>query len=115
MNPPSPKRATFLEYFLYAAIILETALAAFVYKTIVRDAGLSTIKIYLGVLYVAFLAWAMLHLHILHRKRKRAPEPVRKDRTPPGQILGLTLPQVTIVAIVFVAAVVTFSWAFSAR
>jgi hypothetical protein len=133
MDPNQPRKAGQLfEYFLYTAIILETGLAAFVYKVAFQDGGLGSLKIYFGLLYYAFLAWAVSQLNKLHRKRRllepelepepelpaepvaseTAPAPTRQ-REHSRLLLGLTIAQLAIVVIVFGTAVATYSWAFS--
>jgi hypothetical protein len=107
-----------MEYFLYAAIIVETALAAFVYKTILRDPELARLSLYFGIFYFGFLAWCIAQLNKLHRRRKLAQlqpaEPI--GDLAPAQIhtrpalLGLTPAQLAIVAVVFVSAVAAFTW-----
>ena len=117
-SPPQRKNSASFEYFLYAAIIAETALAAFVYKTIFRDRELVRLSLYFGIFYFAFLAWCIGQLNTLHRRRKLAqaepPEPI-SDPAPGGTrtrpALGLTTSQMVIVIVVFVTAVATFSWA----
>lgn len=122
-NRPQTKNSASFEYFLYTAIIVETALAAFVYKTIFRDPGLARMSVYFGIFYFAFLAWCIAQLNILHRRRKLAQaqpaEPVSDEPVsgaPPTEnntrsALGLTTSQLVIVVVVFVSAVATFSWA----
>ena len=74
MESPQPKRSSSpFEYFLYVAIILETALAALVYKAIFRDAELARLSAYFAVFYFAFLGWAIAQLNILHRDRRPKP------------------------------------------
>ena len=120
---------TIFEYFLYCAIILETGLAAFVYKVIFREADLPSLKAYLAIVYFGFLTWAIAQLNKLHRLRTLEPETVadrmpavpeqpaprpaarHKEQTRP--ILGLTIAQFAIVIAVFATAVATFSWALS--
>jgi hypothetical protein len=105
------------EYFLYAAIIVETALAAFVYKIIFRDPDLARFNVYFGIFYFAFLAWSLVQLNRAHRRRKLAQaEPTAAPTPAPvpehaRSALGLTIPQLAIVVVVFATAVVAFSWA----
>jgi hypothetical protein len=107
-----------MEYFLYAAIIVETALAAFVYKTVLQDPDLARLSPYFGIFYFGFLAWCIAQLNRLQRRRKLAqaepPEPIAdlapaETRTRPA-LLGLTPAQLAIVAAVFVSAVAAFTW-----
>jgi hypothetical protein len=128
-NRPKQRTSASFEYFLYAAIIVETALAAFVYKTIFRDPDLGRLSLYFGIFYFVFLAWSIIQLNKVHRRRKlveaepmsdQGPtEDVQRDREQnraaaperTRSVLGLTTAQLVIVVAVFVAAVVTFSWA----
>jgi hypothetical protein len=124
------KNSTSFEYFLYAAILVETGLAAFVYKTILRDRELVRLSLYFGIFYFAFLAWCIGQLNTLHRRRKLAqaeptgpneptgPDEPAKPAADPAptekhtrSAFGLTTSQLVIVAVVFVSAVATFSWA----
>jgi hypothetical protein len=117
-NRPKPQTSASFEYFLYAAIIVETALAAFVYKTIFRDPDLAHLSPYFGIFYFVFLACSIIQLNKVHRRRRLAqgepaeptsdPAPTNK---PARSALGLTAAQLVIVVIVFVTAVATFSWA----
>lgn len=128
-NPPRKPGQAF-EVFLYTAIILETGLAAFFYKLAFQDRGLASLKVYFAVGYFAFLGWTIAQLNRLHRKRKQLetegleteaepatesaefePAPARR-REHARPVLGLTMAQLAIVAIVFGTAVATFSWAF---
>jgi hypothetical protein len=120
-NRPKHKTSAWFEYFLYAAIIVETALAAFVYKTILRDPDLARLNLYFGIFYFAFLTWSIVQLNKVHRRRKLAEaepaEPV-PDQGKPAPVrehsrsaLGLTTAQLVIVIVVFATAVATFSWA----
>jgi uncharacterized membrane protein len=114
------KTSTAFEYFLYAAIIAETGLAALIYKVILSSHELIQLRVYFAVFYFAFLAWAIAQLNILHHNRNRAvadatPEPAQpepeiaiENKRP---LLGLTGPQLVIVVVVFATAVMTFSWA----
>jgi hypothetical protein len=122
---------SWFEYFLYTAIILETALAAFVYKVLFRGPGLTSLTISLTIIYFGFLAWAIFQLNHLHRRRKHAPSTVvigtkqeepsipapRAEGTeiaePAQRILGLTAAQAVVVFVVFAAALVSFTWALS--
>lgn len=129
MNSQRPQRSSMaFEYFLYAAIVAETALAALVYKIIFRDPDLARVRAYFAIFYFAFLAWAISQLNRLHRKRTARPEEEESVRgtqepeqtalqpiaTPRGErrsVLGLTAAQLVIVVVVFATAVATFSWA----
>ena len=97
------------EYFLYAAIVVETALAAFVYKSSFRDPELIRFNLYFGIFYCAFLAWCIIQIKNFQRRRKLADaEPVATGHT--RTALGLTSGQLAIAVVVFVAGVATFSW-----
>jgi hypothetical protein len=80
MDAKASSKTSIFEYFLYSAIILETALAAFVYKVIFRGADLVSFNVSLAIIYFGFLAWAIIQLNQLHHKRKlqeaTKPEPV---------------------------------------
>lgn len=115
------------ELFLYAAIIMETALAAFVYKVVFTEAGVAALNVSLTVIYFGFLAWAIVQLNILHRRRKiqevsepdGQPHAVRQTMAVMGgsaderRILGLSAGQAVVIFIVFAAAIASFSWIFS--
>ena len=116
------------EYFLYAAMILETGLAAVAYKFL-AEAQLSSLRIYLIVLYFGFLSWSVFQLNRLHRARKQfqtevaaepelvsreepkplAPAPSRVEA--PKLVLGLSGAQVVVVLVVFLTSLVIFTWA----
>ena len=126
MDAKASSRTSIFEYFLYSAIILETALAAFVYKVIFHGADLVSLNVSLAIVYFGFLAWAIFQLNQLHRKRKlqeaTKPEPpdrpleavaVLESDEQERRVLGLTAAQLVIVLIVFAGAVVSFSWALS--
>jgi hypothetical protein len=116
-NRPAHKIGVSFEYFLYAAIIAETGLAAFVYKIIFRDPDLARFNLYFGIFYAAFLTWSIVQLNNVHKRRKalegegaEIKDPVAEpEHTRPA--LGLTLAQLVIVVVVFVTALVTFSLA----
>jgi len=119
MASKSSSRTNRSEYLLYTAIIGETALAAFVYKVILRDAELRS---YLTALYFGFLAWAIFQLNRLHQRRKLEPasEPEAPVALPQAvavlesshsgrRMMGLTAAQLVIVLVVFVVALMSFS------
>jgi hypothetical protein len=117
-NQP-PKTNSAFEYFLYAAILAETGLAALIYKVIFRSAELVRMRVYFALFYFAFLAWAIAQLNILHRHRKTAvslaseepePAPPAAAAEETRSALGLTGPQLAILVVIFATAVVTFSW-----
>src|SRR5208337_2363135 len=109
MNISQPKRKTSasFEYFLYAAIIAETGLAAFVYKTIFREPDSARFNLYFGIFYVAFLAWSIIQLNNVHRRRKLAEGEQAEVKEPVAEVehtrpaLGLTVAQLVIVVVVF--------------
>jgi len=73
MDSRQPKTSSSpFEYFLYAAIFAETALAALIYKAVFHSADLIQMRIYFAIFYFAFLAWAIWQLNKLHRNRKLA-------------------------------------------
>jgi hypothetical protein len=117
MDSPQPhKTNTAFEYFLYAAIIAETGLAALIYKVILHSGELMRLRVYFAIFYFAFLAWTIAQLNLLHRDRNSSvadSTPVPTDMAPADTrpMLGLTGPQLAIVVVVFATAVVTFSWA----
>jgi len=122
-NPPR-RTSTAFEYFLYAAILAETALAALIYKVMFRSPELMRMRVFFAIFYFAFLGWAIHQLNKLHRNRKQhlsdpAPAPDREVNEPASRgaaedtrpSLGLTGQQLVIVVVVFATAVATFSWA----
>jgi hypothetical protein len=132
MDTQQPRKtSTAFELFLYAAIIAETGLAAIIYKVIFRSPDMARMQVYFAIFYLAFLAWAIAQLNMLHRDRtasinvpsavapSRAEEqPIEEGAAEEGAarrqtvtLLGLTSPQLVIVVVVFATAVVTFSWA----
>ena len=126
MAAKASSRTSIFEYFLYSAIILETALAACVYKVIFGSADMMSFNVALAIIYFGFLAWAIIQLNQLHRKRKlqEAAKPEPPDRPletvavldtdeHERRVFGLTGAQLVIVLIVFAGAVVSFSWALS--
>src|ERR1700733_2263724 len=75
MDSQQPKRSSSpFEYFLYVAILAETALAALIYKVIFRSAELAHLRVYFAIFYFTFLAWAVAQLNMLHRDRTSQPE-----------------------------------------
>jgi len=117
MDSQQPKRSTSaFEYFLYAAILAETGLAALIYKVIFASGEFTHVRVYFAILYFAFLAWAIAQLHLLHRERASKtdipePEPEAVPRADTRPALGLTGLQLVILLLVFATAVATFSWA----
>ena len=106
MDSQPRRSSSAFEYFLYAAILVETALAAVIYTVIFGSSELERLSVYFAIFYVAFLAWAIAQLKRLrHTRVQEAPrENTRK-------VLGLTGPQLVIVVVVFAIAIATFSWA----
>ena len=135
MGSKTSNSTNLFEYFLYTAIIVATALAAFADKLIFRAADLRSINSYLTAFFFGFLAWAFFQLNRLHHKRKLQPaiqpepqaalelpqpapaSPVQQtmlaSRKPARRIFGLTAAQLVIVLVVFVAAVKSFTWALA--
>src|ERR1700679_2561694 len=103
MDSQPRRSSSAFEYFLYAAILVETALAAVIYTVIFRSSELEHLSIYFAIFYVAFLVWAIAQLKRLHHTS--APEAPRENT-----VLGLTGPQLVILVVVFAMAVATFSW-----
>jgi hypothetical protein len=100
------------EYFLDAAIISETALAALIYKIILHTGALVRLRVCFAVFYVAFVAWAIVQIARLRRNRES--ETLAATPAGPGdkrRVLGLTGSQLVVVMMVFAIAVATFSWA----
>src|SRR5277367_2139801 len=81
-NQPRKTSSAF-EYFLYAAILAETGLAALIYKAIFRDPDLARMRVYFAIFYFAFLAWAIAQLNMLHHDRKTAVVPTPAERPEP--------------------------------
>ena len=114
------------EYFLFAVIAIQAAIAALAYK-VMPDAGhvWPGSMFYLAAMYGGVLAWVFYQLNRLHGKRKAARKVERKaieTDAPPAAtakpavargIFGLTGTQIAVVLLVFVAAVKIFSWALS--
>ena len=114
-STPTRRSSTAFEYFLYAAILAETGLAALIYKTIFESPELARARIYFAVFYFGFLAWAIWQLNLLHRRRRAAlidSPPATEPSSGPRPLLGLNSQQRLTVAIIFVAAVAAFLWLF---
>jgi len=126
MDSNSPRRtSTAFEYFLYAAILTETALAALIYKVMFPSPELVRLRVLFAIFYFAFLGWAIQQLNKLHRNRKErlnnpTPGPDQEMNEPASQgiaagdtrpALGLTGPQLLIIGVVFATALATFSCA----
>ena len=125
MDSQQPRKtSTAFEYFLYAAILAETGLAALIYKVIFRDPGMARMRVYFAIFYFAFLAWAIAQLNILHRDRNPpaadlALEEEAQHAVPQKAIanantrpaLGLSGAQLVIIVVVFATAVAAFTWA----
>jgi len=113
MDSSAPRRRaeTLLEYALFAAILIMTVSAVFLYQAIARDPVLSGFTTYLIGTYLVFLALAFTQLNRLHRKRP--PQSPAYAVKSPRPVLGLTSFQFAIVAFVFATACVTFTWALS--
>jgi hypothetical protein len=123
MDSQQPRKtSTAFEYFLYAAILAETGLAALIYKFIFRNPEMARMRVYFAIFYFAFLAWAIAQLNMLHRDRtpgagqspEQEPEPAQSTAAAEENtrsLLGLTAAQLAIVVLVFATAVAAFSWA----
>jgi len=117
------------EYFLYAIVIIEAAIAAFAYKTLAQTVQLwPAAAVYLAVIYLGVLGWVFYQLNRLHRKRKAevaaSSEVARAEQVgdQPAAVaspasarllFGFTRTQLAIVFLVFLAAMKVFSWALS--
>lgn len=118
-----------VEYFLYTVVIIEAAIAAFGYKALAQAVQLSpAATAYLAVIYLGVLGWVFYQLNRLHSKRKAkvaASDEVQHE-APAGEetaavaspvparlLFGFTRTQLTIVLLVFLAAMKVFSWALS--
>jgi hypothetical protein len=119
MDSQQPKRSSSaFEYFLYAAMVAETGLAAVIYKVIFGSSEMVAFRVYFAIFYFAFLAWTIAQLTMLHRDRAlkpEIPEPEAEPAPEPSEdtrpALGLTGSQLMILVVVFAIAVATFSWA----
>lgn len=124
---PTRKPSTAFEYFLYAAILAETGLAALVYKTIFQSPDLAHLRIYFSIFYFGFLAWVIAQLNKLHHDRKARPITAEKVDPIAGEsgeqeavapasraAAGLTGGQLLVVMLVFATAVAAFTWAMRA-
>ncbi len=58
------------EFFLYTAMIVETGMAALVYKMSSPLPDFFHLRTYLAILYFGFLAWCIFQLNKLHRMRR---------------------------------------------
>ena len=78
------KTSVLVECFLYTLIIIETGIAAFAYKPILRAAETWPAGItYFGIAYFLTFALAFVQLHRIHRARKKA----RAAAPPPAKLL----------------------------
>jgi hypothetical protein len=117
MDSQRPKRSiSAFEYFLYAAMVTETGLAAVIYKVIFSSSEMVAFRFYFAIFYFAFLAWTIAQLAMLHRDRALRPElpdpaPAPEPAGDTPGALGLTGSQWVILVVVFAIAVATFSWA----
>ena len=129
VRAPSKATSTAVEYFLYAVVIIETAIAAFGYKAIAQAVQLwPAATAYLAVVYLGVLGWVFYQLNRLHSLRKAgaaASAQVRHEAPAGDQpaalaspasarlLFGFTRTQLAIVLLVFLAAMKVFSWALS--
>ncbi|HEX5227963.1 MAG TPA: hypothetical protein VFW44_09645 [Bryobacteraceae bacterium] len=107
------KPGTAFEYFLYAAILAETALAALIYKVIFSSGELLHLRVYFAMFYFGFMAWVIAQLNGLHRKRKLSADDAAPAEATPAiarPIFGLTGQQLMTVLLVFATAVAAFTW-----
>jgi hypothetical protein len=127
------------EYFLYVVMILETGMAAFVYKLSTPETALYPLRIYLALFYFSFLGWCIFQLNRLHVRRKALESEVKPvqaaaipevsadvppqaetaapavtpvaEAQPAGRlVLGLSGAQLMVVLVAFLTAIVTFNW-----
>jgi uncharacterized integral membrane protein len=87
--------AAAVEYFLYTVIIIQTAIVAFAYKSILRTAQIWPAGIaYLAAAYFGTFALAFLQLHRLHRARKKAvaARPKPETETVPVEVVAPSTP-----------------------
>ncbi len=114
MDSTPRKAGTAFEYFLYTAILVETGLAALIYKTLFGSADLERMQIYFAIFYFGFLGWAIFQLNKLHRNRKEAAAESAPLAEPPSRgtrpVPGLTGGQIVIIVVVFATAVAGFTW-----
>src|ERR1700677_2188060 len=69
MDSQQPRRtSSAFEYFLYAAIVTETGLAAIIYKVIFGSGELAHMRFYFAIFYFAFLAWAIAQRRLPNRQ-----------------------------------------------
>lgn len=130
------------EYSLYGFIVLLTALAVIFFMAGSRDQQISSLNIYAGAVYFGLLGWAFHRLNALYRRRKLQQadlpgmdgysvptELIRDDGKTEREaaqelaqiyatqttrsVMGLTVGQLTIALVVFLAACLTFTWAWS--
>ncbi|HUJ49655.1 MAG TPA: hypothetical protein VLW25_05635 [Bryobacteraceae bacterium] len=130
-----------VEYFLYAIVIIQTAIAAFAYKTLSQSEVLwPAAAVYLAVIYFGVLGWVFFQLNRLHGQRKAAASSVEPPiqtagsaavpaqiengamemsdqpaaAAVPGRLVfGITRTKLAIVLLVFLAALKVFSWALA--
>ncbi|HYL73851.1 MAG TPA: hypothetical protein VEU96_06575 [Bryobacteraceae bacterium] len=130
------------EYSLYGFIVLLTVLAIVFYVAGSRDQQISSLNIYAGAVYFGLLGWAFHRLNAIYRRRKMqqadlpgmegtsAPRELIRDdgktereaeqelariyaAQPARSVMGLSSAQLTIAVVVFLAACLTFTWAWS--
>lgn len=70
--------STFYQYLLYGLLVAVTGFAFFLHRQFVNDAFHDFLDIFLGVLYLMFLVWALGTLLMLRRRiaASREPEPL---------------------------------------
>ena len=130
------------EYSLYGFIVLLTALAVIFYMAGSGDQQISSLNIYAGAIYFGLLGWAFHRLNALYRRRRLQQadlpgmdgysvptELIRDDgktereaaqeleriysAQPMRSVMGLSSAQLAIAVVVFLAACLTFTWAWS--
>jgi hypothetical protein len=129
-----------VEYFLYAIVIIQTAIAAFAYKTLSQPQIVwPGAVVYLAVIYFGVLGWVFYQLNRLHVQRKAAASLAASEHEPAGDavslqiengameisdqpsavavparlVFGITRAKLAIVLLVFLGALKVFSWALS--
>jgi hypothetical protein len=123
-------KASVFEYILYAAILINTALAVVFYKASLTDSQLASLNVHVGVVYFGFMAWVLSRLHAMYQKRKlarpsgssiytellqepveRVPHRTQEHLETARPTLGLTSIQLAILVVVFITALSAFSCA----
>jgi len=88
----SKATAAAAEYFLYTVIILQTAMVAFSYKSVLRLAQIWPGIAYFAAAYLMTFALAFVQLHRLHRARKKAAAARPKPEAVPLEVVAPATP-----------------------